>query len=225
MKILNSDPSLIERMEHEDITPRQLAFNIRTKRAPFNKNGKSILSGKPTKWNEHAGKYDRILSSEKDEYREMFRKRMKKVHGTDNLLTDPDHQKKMLANRKISGVYKARDKSEFTYTGSYEEDFIEMMDKVFEWNMADILMPAPMTIKYTIEGKDHFFIPDVYITSLDLIIEIKASDNKHYRERDKEIEFAKDNAVERTDHNYHKLFDKDYNGFLNKVRDIKNEGE
>jgi hypothetical protein len=67
-------------------------------------------------------------------------------------------------------------------------------------------------------------MPDVYIPSLNLIIEIKASDNEHYRKRDIAVEFAKDKAVkDTTKFNYIKIFDKDYSEFLMEVKDIEDE--
>ena len=85
---------------------KQVYFNWRN-RYPLNKKtGTCVMTGRPTKFNLTTGRYDRLADDNaKEQYREMFRKRMIKVYGTDTLLTDPEHQKKMLANRKISGVY------------------------------------------------------------------------------------------------------------------------
>lgn len=213
-----NDPELLKTLDEKKIPLEQYFFNVKTKRDPFNKYGTSIISKKPTEWNPKINKYNRILESEKETYRKLFSERMKRIHKTDNLLTDPEMQKKMLANRSISGTYVYSDGTKFTYTGSYEEDFIKFMDSVIGWDASDILMPAPFEVNYLNPktGKMSFFIPDVLVTSLNLLIEIKASDNNHYRKRDIDIEFAKDDAVKEQlssgtqKYQYLKIFDKNY---------------
>jgi hypothetical protein len=210
----NNDDYL--RLKKEDISVEQYAFNIRNKKDPFTKFGKSIISGKPTTWNNSLNKYNRILDEEKEEYRKLFSERMKKIHNTDNLLVLPEQQRKMLANRSISGKYKYSDGIEFTYTGSYEHHFLVFMDTMVNWNSEDIYLPAPFEIKYINPktNKESFFIPDVFIESCNLVLEIKASDNNHYRQRDIDIEFAKDAAMKGTNYSYLKVFDKDYSELL-----------
>lgn len=224
--IQTKHPEVAEEITTKGITIKQYLFNTRNRLDPFKKNGSSIISKKPTSWNEKVGRYDRILPSEKDEYRKMFVKKMMSTYGKEHLLNDPDVQKKLLANRKISGEYSYSDGTKISYTGSYEHDFIDMMDHVLGWDSADLMMPAPMVIKYKDPetGKERFFIPDVFIPSLNLIIEIKASDNQHYRKRDIDVEFAKDKAVkDTTNYNYIKIFDKDYTEFMMEIRDIEDE--
>ena len=51
-----------------------------------------------------------------------FKNRMKNKYGSEHLLNDPNKQKEMLANRKISGKYRYG-KKDMTYTGDYELDF------------------------------------------------------------------------------------------------------
>lgn len=61
--------------EHEFLIPKGFSikhylFNIRNGLSPTNKFGKSILSGKPTTFNEELGKYNRLVDDkEKEEYR------------------------------------------------------------------------------------------------------------------------------------------------------------
>ena len=57
-------------------------------------------------------------------------------------------------------------------------------------NSSDVVSPAPQIFDYVYEGKKHFHIPDVYITSLNLIVQVKSAENKHYRARDIEKEKA-----------------------------------
>ena len=133
----------------------------------------------------------------------------------------------MLASRGISGDYLSSDgKTKKSYTGSYEHDFLRFLDVDLEWhNPGDIMSPAPMIFDYVDDtGKPRFYIPDFYITSLNLIIEIKASDNKHYRERDIEDEKKKDKILEKQrKYNYMKIFDKKYDNFLAYLQKIKEE--
>ena len=157
----------------------------------------------------------------------MFKKRMTKVYGKEHLLDDPTHQKFMLASRGISGDYSwSNGRDKYSYTGSYEKDFLGFLDTQLGWTSpGDIMSPAPMIFHYTDDsGKERFYIPDFYITSLNLIIEIKASDNKHYRERDIEDENKKDKILmDQKKYNYMKVFDKDYRGFLAYLEKIKNK--
>lgn len=221
-------PSLYSHMEKEHesqlngLSPAQIYFNYKNKKT----GGKCIMCGKPTKFNEASERYDRLCSPEcKEAYREMFKKRMKDKYGTEHLLDDPEQQKKMLANRKISGTYVwSKDKKyKFTYTGTYEKDFLEFMDIFLNWSPNDIIMPAPQVFEYYYQNKKHFYIPDVFIPSLNLIIEIKSSTNKHYRERDLVQEKIKDKILEKSPYNYIKILDKEYDNFFKTVNAIKNK--
>jgi hypothetical protein len=223
--IQTDHPDIVEILVVKDIPIKQYLFNIKNRKDPFNKFGKSILSGKPTSWNDESGRYHRILNSEQAEYRQMFRDRMIKIHGKDNLLNDPDVQKKLLAARSISGTYNYRGRN-ITYTGSYEKDFLEFLDNFFDWECQDLIMPCPHIINYVDpeSGKDRFFIPDAYFSSLNLVVEIKSEKNNHYRKRDIKSEYAKDDAIEKTDFRYVKIFDKDYSSFINSLISIIEDG-
>lgn len=84
--------------------------------------------------------------------------------------------------------------------------------------------PAPMTFPYTdSEGNQRFHIPDFYITSLNLIVNIKASDNNHYRLRDIDDERAQDAAVKKSSFNYLKLYDNKFRKFQEILDMIKNQ--
>jgi len=214
---------------HPEVVPKtvsikQYIFNVRNKLPPNNKFGKSILSGKPTTFNEELGKYNRLANEkEKEEYRKMFVTRMKKVHGKEHLLNDVEQQIKMLHSRKISGKFKMFDDKEIPYTGSYERDFLESLNRI-EWPSEDIMMPAPQIFNYKDEeGKDHFYIPDAFLVSLNLIVEIKSADNKHYRLRDINVERIKDKILKESSFNYVKIYDMDYSAFLEKIIEIRDE--
>ena len=105
--------------------------------------------------------------------REEYKKNMLRVKGTYNILNDPEQQKKMLANRSISGKYKfTTDGGELTYTGSYEKKCLEFMDVVMQIPSTDILSPGP-TLEYEYNGEKHFYITDFYYIPYNLIIEVK----------------------------------------------------
>lgn len=209
-----------------NVTIKQFIFNVKN-RYPANKShGTSVISGKPTPWNEEKGRYDRFLNETENElYVKQFKERMKKVYGKEHLLDDPEVQKKMIAERKISGVYHFQDGSSKNYTGTYELDFCKTMDLVFNWDAKDIIMPACHIFEYfdPLKQKIRKYIPDVWIASLNLIVEIKASDNQHYRLRDLETEKAKDRVLETSNFNYVKVLDKNYTSLIETIKKLKEE--
>jgi hypothetical protein len=138
-------------------------------------------------------------------------------YGKIHLLDDPEKQKEMLANRKISGSYKWSDGSGyFNYTGSYELDFLKYLDTILNWTSSDILAPSPHIYTYKYGDKDRFYIPDFFIPSLNMEIEIKDDGsalniNKDSREKDKiKEELMKSNT---TFVKYLKIVNKDYTEF------------
>lgn len=227
---LNSLISHIEK-EHEDlnivlkekdITIKQYLFNIRNKKEPFTKYGKSIITGKPTTFNESIGKYNRINPDEKALYREYRNKNMMKVRGTINMLTDPEHQKTMLAGRKISDVYNYNGVN-IQYTAKSELKFLEFLNHVMNWDVNDIESPAKTIIKYKDDDNvERSYIPDFYLISLDLIVEIKPdiSFDTHYRSRDMKKEILKDEAATNSGSNYIKIFGNEYAPFILKVKEL-----
>ena len=191
---------------------------------------KCLICKRPTSWNLATNKYNTFCSDKcKQEYVKVAKERMKKVYGKTNLLNDPEFQKKMLANRKISGKYRHSDGALIPYTGSYEEDFCKVMDLFLGFPSKDIVMPSPHVYKYTYKGKEHFYFPDAYIPSLNLEVEIKDGGNNpnmHHKiqDVDKVKERLKDEAME-TQRNYHyiKIEDKNYESFFNLVDKLTNE--
>lgn len=129
---------------------------------------------KQTQWNEKAGRFDTLCGNPKckEKMREEYKKNMLRVRGTYNILNDPEQQKKMLANRKISGQYKFQDGGVLTYTGSYEQKFLEFMDLFMNIPSKDIMAPGP-TLEYTYNGEKHFYITDFLYVNFNLIIEVK----------------------------------------------------
>jgi len=211
--------------ELKDMSPAQAYFNFRYKKT----HGSCVMCHKETKWNEATERYERFCSEKcKESYREMFKERMMKKYGKTHLLDDPNQQEKMLANRKISGEYTWSDgKSKSKYTGSYEKEFLEFLDIVMNMTPTDVFSPAPQIFYYKYENKDHFYIPDFYIASLNLIIQIKdggQNSNNHpkIQQVDKVKEKLKDDVMKKQkEYNYVKVVDKDYSIFLNYLLDLK----
>lgn len=198
----------------EDMTPWQFSYYLRTGKT----NGNCIICHKKTKWNESTHKYKRFCENPecKKKYVAVFQKRMIGKYGKVNLLNDPNQQRKMLEHRKISGKYLWSDHvHQSTYTGSYEKSFLEFIDLILNFDPEDVFSPSPHTYHYTYNGEEHFYIPDFYIASLNLEIEIKdggENENNHpkIQKVDKIKEKLKDQvmASNRSTFNYIKIVDK-----------------
>ena len=189
--------------------------------------GRCIQCKNPTDWNEETGKYERFCKNPKckAEYVKIAKKRMRDKYGKEYLLDDPEMQRKMLAAKKISGEYSFSNGSgKIPYVGSYEKDFLMMMDKFMGYSATDIMGPSPHTYFYEYDGKKHFYIPDYYIPDLNLEIEIKTQDNKHpkIQKIDKVKEKLKDEMMTANKSiNYMKIDDKNYNGFFEYLLQLK----
>ena len=198
------------------VTARQVVFNARNRLPILTKNGKSVISGKPTEWNERAGRYERFADDgEREVYRRTFLERMHRVHGKDHLLDDPDTQRMMLASRSISGTYTFADGSHRTYTGKEELALLKFLDEALSWPGMDVQCPAPQNFRYADEsGKERFYIPDAYIESLNLIVEVKGELHNGYRSRDIEIERTKGAILGTSGYAYVKVEAQDYGDLL-----------
>ena len=211
----------------DDMTPWQFSYYLRFGRV----NGKCVVCGKPTKWNETTHKYKRFCENPscKEKYRKTFENRMIGKYGKTTLLNDPEQQKKMLANRKISGSYLWRDHvHETPYTGTYEKNFLEFLDQVMNFDPEDIIAPSPHTYWYTYENEKHFYIPDFFIPSLDLEIEIKdGGDNPNLHGKiqavDKVKESLKDEVMKKNQFNYIKIINKENEKFLEYLNIAKDQ--
>ena len=188
--------------------------------------GSCIICHQPTEFNNVTMKYARFCDNPacKQVYREERDRRVMAKYGKLYVTDDPEFQRKMLANRKISGTYIWSDGTEFQYVGTYEKDFLELLDKQLHWASGDIMMPSPNTYYYDYNGKQHFYCPDVYLVPYNLEIEIKSSarmDNQNPESREKEI--LKDELMKSLPNvNYIRIMDKDYKPFLDYINDDKN---
>lgn len=218
--------------EHEELIPdeseaAQVVYDLvnGTKGA-----GRCRVCGSPTKWNSKAGRYNVLCEkvSCKQKMREEYQKNMLKVHGTYNILNNEEQQKKMLANRSISGTYKFTTDGGFaTYTGSYEKKFLEFADKVMQIPSKDIIAPGP-TLEYEMNGEKHFYITDFLYIPYNLIIEVKDGGNNPNNKDSKGMRSSRQRTIEkeklitdRGEFNYLRLTDNQFVQLLEIFMDIK----
>lgn len=191
--------------------------------------GHCVQCGHETTWNEANGKYNRFCNNPKckQEYTKIAKQRMIDKYGKEHLLNDPNMQRKMLKNKGISGTYKFSNKSgQVDYVGSYEKDFLYIMDHILGFSAKDIMGPSPHNYIYMYEGKAHVYIPDFYIPNYNLEIEIKTDENMHHKIQkvDKVKEKLKDEVMNKNPSiNYFKILDKDYTEFFKYLTDKKFE--
>jgi hypothetical protein len=174
--------------------------------------GKSVISGKETPWNPVTERYERFADeAERQQYREEFKRRMISKYGKVDNADDPEHQKKMLANRSISQDYKWQDGSVTKVTGDYEAHFLHFLETVYGFK-AEYLTEPPTFYYKDADQKTRFYLPDFYVPSLNLIIEIKGG-NGHYQSRDEGLETLKANSVKEEGFNFVQINDKVYSPF------------
>lgn len=218
--------------EHDDQIPKNFSasqYIYYTKTGKVH--GSCVMCKQNTTWNETTHKYNRFCKRErcKDAYREMFKKRMIGKYGKTTLLNDPEQQRLMLSHRHISGEYKWTDGTLKTYTGSYELEFLKVLDLLMNFESSDVMTPSPHTYYYEYEGEKKFYIPDIYIPSLNLEIEIKqGGTNPNLHPNMVKIDKAKENLKDKLmasqkDVNYIKIVDKNYDNFLKYLFDEKNK--
>lgn len=229
----DNKPSLYNHIDkkHKDLVPEevtipQMCFNFRNKKT----SGKCVICGAETEWNDRSERYNTFCTDRcKEIYVKEAKARMVKKYGKEHILDSATHQKKMLQNRSISGKYKwSSAPTEIPYTGSYELEFLEFLDKFLDWDSRDI-MECPFSIDYEHDGVKRFYIPDFYIPSLNLIIEIKDggdNPNMHHKiqDVDKVKENLKDKAImEMKKYNYIKITNKEHSRFIEFLTKLKDK--
>lgn len=180
--------------------------------------GSCVECHNETEFNETTMKYCRYCPNPvcKQKYKEGRDNRMIKKYGKVYLTDDPEMQKKMQAGRKIAGIYNWSDgKTKIPYLSSYELDFFKYLDAK-HWPASDIQAPSPHTYSYEYQGKSHFYMPDAFIPSLNLEVEIKDDGSaKNINQESREKDVIKDNLMKSCTNlfNYIKIVNKDYSGF------------
>jgi len=190
--------------KHEDMIPEgftalRVAFNTINNKTK----GTCVVCKEESPWNEDKGRYERLCGKKscKDKYVKTAHDRVKDVYGTESILKDPRYaeemQKKMLANRKISGTYTFADGGKVGYTGTYEKKLLEFMDTVMNIISTDVISPGPV-IYYKFGDKTLMYITDFLYEPYNLIIEVKdGGDNPNNRvmEEYRAKQIAKEKAV------------------------------
>lgn len=215
--------------EHQDMIPK----NYTAARILFNhlnnkEHGSCIVCKRETKWREDLYRYDRLCGRKKcsDIFNEKMGFGMQKKYGTKNLLSNPEHQKKMLKGRHISGKYKFSDNGVLDYVGSFEHSFLEFFDKILGCKSSDLRSPGPV-ISYEYNGKILNWITDFYYIPFNLIIEIKdggdnpnTRDMKEYREK----QIAKEKALKNLNsYNYIRLTNNNFKQLIETMMKVKEQ--
>lgn len=215
----------------KDFTPLRFVFNYVNKK-PLDYHGKCTECGGPTDWDENVGRYKRQCNKKAchDSYVKKFETNMQNKIGTTRISQTDEGQKKMLANRKISGTYTFQNGAKKTYTGSYEKKALEFMDKVMNIDPDDLLCPGPV-LKYELVGPEtkvkklHMYITDFYYIPYNLIIEVKDGGNNPNKRNMPEYrakQIAKEQyIVKHTDFNYIRLTDNNMRQLLAVFMDLK----
>ena len=181
--------------------------------------GSCIICHNETDFNEITMKYSRFCNNPqcKQKYKEERDKRMIAKYGKICILDDPEQQKKMQQGRKIGGWYTWSDgKTKVPYLSSYEMDFFRHLDVDLHWPASDIIAPSPHTYTYEYNGKSHYYIPDAFIPSMNMEVEIKSKQRSERQNQESyEKEIKKDELMRSCSNlfNYIIIFDKDYTEF------------
>ena len=176
-----------------------------------------ICGDKVYEWDDKLWRYKNLCN--KKSCRDAVHKK-----ALNNNLNNPEKQKLMLQNRKISGEYIFSDGQKRSYTGSYEKKTLQFMDKAMNISADDIVTPGP-TFDYWYKGEKHTWITDIFYIPAMLVIDVKdGGDNPNNRPmesyREKQIE--KEKAIQRDGkYNYLRLTNNDFGQLLSAIADIR----
>jgi hypothetical protein len=216
--------------QHEDLIPEEYtATRVVYDSINHTDHGTCMVCKKPVyEWNEKTARYNNLCGSKacREEVRRIALERHIRVYNKPTLLNDAEHQEKMLANRRISGKYRYSDGTMMTYTGKYEKETLEFMDKVLNIPSKDIQMPGPV-LDYEFNGETHSWITDIYYIPANLVIEIKdGGDNPNKREMPiyRGKQYAKEDMITSLGKfNYLRLTNNNFEQLLQALAEIKYE--
>ena len=144
--------------------------------------GRCMVCGNPTDWNESTGKPYKLCNNPncRKQLKAQYNKNLMNARGIDQhtLMGNVEHQKAMMANRKIAGMYEFADGGKVEYVGSLEQAFLKFCDQTLELKSSQVL-PAPESFEYY-DTKDRVrrsYIPDYYLPDYNLIVEVKDAGN------------------------------------------------
>lgn len=173
-------------------------------------------------FNKETLKYSRFCDDLKckEDYKNLRKERFEAKGVPEHPMEDADYQRKMIFNHKNAKDYIWDDKHTFRIIGTYEEALLNKL-KEMQWDPADIICPSPVNYYYKWpDGSVHLYIPDLYIPSLSLEVEVKDDFNGSIpgREHNRDIEHLKDQRMKvitsKSNINYIKIVGKDYSEFI-----------
>lgn len=185
--------------------------------------GSCVECHKETDFNRVTMKYARFCNNPqcKQKYKQERDRRMIAKYGKVHLLDDPEMQKKMQQGRKIAGIYNWSDGTKIPYLASFELDFFRHLDVDLHWPSSDIIAPSPHVYYYEYKGEKHFYMPDAFIPSLNLEVEIKDNGSANRSQESREKDVIKDDLMRSLKNlfNYIKIVDKDYTEFHELIKE------
>lgn len=213
-----------------DWSPSRYENYVRTGKT----SGRCVVCGNDTEWDETTWKYRRLCSNPKcrKQLSDTANKNMIRKYGKVHLLDDPEMQRKMIYSKRNSGNYifeGDKTRTEHLYDSNPSRKFLEMLDVFLGIDPKDVISPSPHNYEYEYDGSRHIYIPDHYIVSLNLEVEIKESldnPNKHPKIQsvDKVKETIKDEVMASIDSvNYIKINGENYSNFFTYLSKVKND--
>lgn len=186
--------------------------------------GSCVICHSETDFNRATMKYARFCNNPacKQKYKEQRDRNVFAKYGKIYMTDDPEFQKKMQAGRKIAGIYNWSDgKTKLPYLSSYERDFFRFLDEELHWPASDIIAPSPHVYYYDYQGKQHFYMPDAFIPSMNLEVEIKDDGSATRSQESREKDIIKDELMKSMKNlfNYIKIVNKDYTGFKDLLKE------
>ena len=129
-----------------------------------------------------------------------FKANMMESYGVENPMMST-----ILNNNRIKNSFKINDYYSIKYQGKYELDFL-----VFCKENSIFVSKPNFNISYIYLSEEKKYLPDFYISSLNLVVEIKSTYyfNLHREKNIKKIESVKDNGF-----NFILILDKNYKEF------------
>lgn len=204
----------------DGVSVKRYIFNRKYKKTK----GSCVIDKKETRWDEDKGRYERYCSDRcKRVAREQFRKNAKRKLGTDNPAATPEHQINAIKGRGYSGEYTFTDGGIIGYSSSYEMDFLRFVDNELDIRSMEVDQ-CEIIFDIFFDNKKHFHIPDFYLPSYKLIVNIKTfqNNNSHIQGEGKMRQMLADKSIIDSDlYNYILILDKEYSSFVNMMKILK----
>ena len=207
--------------DHDALIPKDWSVDRYIFNKKYNKtHGTCVICKKETQWNQEKRRYERYNDDKcRGIAREQFKKNALRKLGTENPAADPEHQIKAIAGRSYSGKYTFKDGGEIGYSSSYEQDFLKFIDEEMHISSSEVEQ-CEIIFNFVFDGKLRFHIPDFYLPSYNLIIQIKdggtnpnGNSNIQTTGRDRQ-KLADKSIIDNGCYNYIKIVNKNYAEFI-----------